>query len=298
MAADSAHWSPSDPQKVLFPSVGGKSPLTKADVISYYRLVSERLLAMAKGRPLSLRRYPEGIVSGGFFQKRVPSWFPPWIPRVTVEKEGGTVEEVLCEDEKTLLYLAGEATIEFHTWLASQPDLRHPNRLVIDLDPSKEISLDELRKAAFDVRGVLEEDGLVPFVTTTGSRGYHVVVPLVPKADFGQVRSYARLVASRVAAMEPDARTVELSKTARGPRLFLDYLRNGYAQTSVAPYSLRGLPGAPAAVPLSWEELALGEQGVVSPQAWGASNMTIRLSEFPDPWEEMALGARICPCPT
>jgi bifunctional non-homologous end joining protein LigD len=292
------HSSPSELSKVLFPSFEGRPQLTKADVISYYSLVSKRMLSLAKGRPLSLRRYPEGIVGGGFFQKRVPSWFPPWIPRVTVEKESGTVEEVLCEDEKTLLYLAGEATIEFHTWLASQPDLRHPDRLVIDLDPAKETPLEELHKAAFDVRGVLEEDNLVPFVTTTGSRGYHVVVPLVPRADFGQVRGYARLVATRVAAMEPEARTVELSKTARGPRLFLDYLRNGYAQTSVAPYSLRGLPGAPAAVPLSWEELASGNQGICSPRAWGAGNMAVRLSEFPDPWEEMALGARVCPCPT
>jgi bifunctional non-homologous end joining protein LigD len=264
--------------KVLFADVG----LTKGDLIDFYRAASPRLLVLLRDRPLVLHRYPDGVSAPGFIQHDVDASPPSWVARVVVAKEGGTVTHVVGNDEATLVYLANLDCVELHPWLATRDDLTHPDRMVLDLDPSAETSIDALRATARALRDALASWGVTPFLMTTGSRGYHVVVPLTRRHTFDEVRAVARAVAERVAADAPDERTVELARSRRGGRLFIDYLRNGYAQTSVAPYSLRARPGAPMATPLAWSELA-----VTTPTTWTWSRARDRFNA-PDPWAEMA----------
>ncbi len=266
------------PDKVLFTDVA----LTKGDLIDFYRAVAPRLLPLVRDRPLVLHRYPDGVSAPGFIQHDVDASLPSWVTRVVVGKQGGTVTHVVGNDEATLVFLATWDCVELHPWLATRDDLTHPDRMVLDLDPSEETSIDALRATARSLHDALVSLGLRPFLMTTGSRGYHVVVPLLRRRTFDEVRAVARAVASVVVAEDPDERTVQLARARRGGRLFIDYLRNGYAQTSVAPYSLRARPGAPVAIPLDWSELA-----ETTPTTWTWSRVRDRLNA-PDPWAEMA----------
>jgi len=264
------------PEKILFPADG----ITKANLIQYYRMVAGRLLAQTRQRPLVLRRYPQGIGAPGFFQKRVPAWFPDWIPRVTVAMRGATLQHLICDQEATLVYLADQACVELHPWLAREPDLAHPDRIVWDLDPGLGTDLATLRATANDLAELCANLGIRPYLMTTGSRGFHVVVPLTQHQTWAEVHAFARTAAQAVAAKDPRQRTTSQRLTARQGRLFIDYLRNSYAQTSVAPYSVRALPTAPVAMPIAWAALGtteprshrLGEvlrDGLPAQDSWG-----------------------------
>ncbi len=272
----------SRPGKVLLPGEG----ITKADLAAYYQAVAPRLLPHVRGRPLALRRYPEGIGGEGFFQRQAPEWFPDWIRRVAVPSQDGVLTQVVCEDEATLVYLAGEACVELHPWLATADDLTRPDRMIFDLDPPPGPSVDALRQAAMALRGLLGRLGLAAFVMTSGSRGYHVTVPLARDLTFGQVHELARDLARAAAAADPERRTAELAKDRRDGRIFIDYLRNGYAQTSVAPYSVRARAGAPVALPIRWDQLA-----VTVPQAGRLATVPARLAPGEDPWGGFAAAA-------
>jgi bifunctional non-homologous end joining protein LigD len=265
----------SNPGKVLFPD----DQITKADLAGYYRAVAPRLLPHLRGRPLALRRFPDGITGEGFFQKQAPQWFPDWIPRVAVPKGDGTLGQVVCEEEAALVYLAGEACIELHPWLATAGDLTRPDRMIFDLDPPGSCSLRVLRETAAALRGLLEGLALTAFVMTSGSRGYHVTVPLAPDLTFTQVHEFARDLARAAAASDPGQRTTELAIGKRGGRVFIDYLRNGYAQTSVAPYSVRARAGAPVALPIGWDQLA-----ATGPRAGRLATVPASLERTGDPW--------------
>lgn len=274
----------SHPDKVLFPADG----ITKADLVAYYRRVAEVMVVHLRGRPLMLQRFPDGIGGGAFYQKQVGDYFPEWVHRVEVAKEGGTVTHVVCDDEATLAYLAGQACITPHAWLsrADRPD--RPDRIVFDLDPSVP-GFAAVRATARALRQLLEEVGLVPFVQTTGSRGLHVVAPIDRRAGFDEVRAFARNVAERIAAADPDHRTVEARKAKRRGRVFIDTLRNGYAQTAVAPYAVRARPGAPVATPLEWHELG---DSRLDATRYTISSLPRRLARRPDPWADIARHTR------
>ena len=152
------------------------------------------------------------------------------------------------------MYLAGQACIAFHRWLSRSDSLDRPDLLVIDLDPSVH-DADEIRRAALTFGALLRELGLEPWAMTTGSRGYHVVVPLQRRAEFDAVRGFARDLAELAATREPRTFTNEQRKAKREDKILIDIQRNGYAHTAVAPYSVRPRPGAPVATPLHWEEL-------------------------------------------
>lgn len=245
------------PGKVLFPGGGGAKEYTKGDLADYYRAVAPYLLPHLRGRPLMLERYPDGLDGQRFMQKNTPEHYPEWIKRAKVAKEGGTVTHVVCEDTATLLYLADQACLTVHRWLsrtdrAGGPD--HPDRLVFDLDPPGD-DFGAVRAAAAWLRELLDELGLPAAPMTTGSRGLHLVVPLDGRQDFDAVREFAHDVAELAAARHPDRLTTAARKQDRGDRLYLDVQRNGYAQTAVAPFTVRARPGAPVAVPLTWEQL-------------------------------------------
>jgi bifunctional non-homologous end joining protein LigD len=270
--------------KVLFPQAG----LTKGELIGYYRRVAPTMLPHIAGRPLSFERYPDGIETNGFMQKNASDYFPSWIRRARLAKEDGEVEHVVADDAATLVYLANQACVTLHVGLARVDRIHHPDRLVIDLDPSDE-DFDKVKRAARAARRLLEATGLVPFVQITGSRGLHVWVPLEPQATFDQVRGFAGDLADRLVAHSPEELTTEQRKAKRGTRVFVDVARNAYGQTAVAPYSVRPRPEAPVATPLAWAEL---DDPGLGPGRYTITNLFRRLGQKPDPWAEFGRHAR------
>lgn len=280
------------PERVLFPEAPGvrgvpDKAITKGDIVDYYRRVAPVMVPHLRGRPLMLERYPEGITGPGFYQKEASDHFPAWIHRVEVPKEGGTVTHVVCNDEETLVYLANQGCLTFHAWLSRADRIHHPDQLIFDLDPPPG-GFETVRAAARHLGRLLEQLELVPFVKTTGSRGLHVAVPLDRRAAFDETRAFARDVAALVVAGDPGRLTTEVRKAKRDGRVFVDVLRNGYAQTAVAPYSVRARPGAPVATPLEWDEVG----GRLDPQRYTIRNLFRRLGRKPDPWRNMARHAR------
>jgi bifunctional non-homologous end joining protein LigD len=270
--------------KPFFPEAG----LTKGDLVAYYRDVAETMLPHLAGRPLNLQRFPNGVDGHGFWQQGAADHFPDWVRTVTVERRGrgGTVDHVVCEDAATIVYLANLATVTFHAWTSTIQHLARPDLVIIDLDPDPGQGLDVVRAAARAVKATCEELGLTPFVQTSGSRGYHVVMPLQPGPDVEVVRDFAAELAALVAARDPRRLSVEWRKAKRDGRLLLDTARNGYAQTLVAPYSVRPRPEAPVATPIDWSEL-----GRVEPRSYTLTNLRRRLARKPDPWAGMAAKA-------
>jgi bifunctional non-homologous end joining protein LigD len=274
----------SRPTKVLFPDDG----ITKADVVTYYRDVAPVMLPHLRGRPLMLQRCPDGVAGGCFYQKKASGHFPDWVPTVDAPKAGGVVRHAVCNDEATLAYLAGQATLSFHVWLSRADRLERPDRVVFDFDPSRP-DFASVRRGARAAGDLLEELGLEPFVATTGSRGLHVVAAIDRRAGFDEVRTFARRAADVLARHDAESLTTEARKERRGGRVLIDVLRNGYAQTTVAPYSLRPIPGAPVATPLEWRELDAPRLG---PRSYGLANVRRRLDARGDPWDRLARSAR------
>ena len=267
--------------KPFFPDAG----LVKGDLVAYYRDVAEVMLPYLRGRPLNLQRFPNGVNGKGFWQQGASEHFPDWIRTVTVERRGrgGTVDHVVCDDAATIVYLANLSTVTFHAWTSTVEHLARPDLVIVDLDPDPGQGLDVVRAAARSVKAACEEVGLASFIQTSGSRGYHVVMPLQPGPDVEVVRDFAAELALLVAARDPDRLSVEWRKAKRDGRLLLDTARMGYAQTLVAPYSVRPKPEAPVATPIEWSEL-----GRVEPRTYTVANLRRRLARKPDPWAGMA----------
>ncbi|MER7496493.1 non-homologous end-joining DNA ligase [Streptomyces pharetrae] len=242
------------PGKVLFPGGDGHPEYTKGDLVDYYRSVAPFLLPHLRGRPLMLEMHPDGVDGPGFMQKNTPDTYPDWITRIEVPKEGGTVRHTVCDDAATLVHLAGQACVTLHRWLSRGDRLDRPDRMVFDLDPSGD-DFAPVRETAVLLGELLDELRLPSALMTTGSRGLHVVVPLNGRHHFDEVRQFARDVADTLAAGHPDRLTTAARKKDRGDRLYLDVQRNGYAQTAVAPFTVRARPGAPVAVPVAWDQL-------------------------------------------
>lgn len=257
----------SNPDRVVYPDDG----ITKGEVVGYYETVAEAMVPELEGRPLTLQRFPSGIDGEGFMQKNASKHFPASIERIEVPKEGGTTNHPLCDSPADLVYLANQGTITFHIWTARLPDLTKPDRIVLDLDPP-DSARQPPRAAAEQARQVLSEVGLDSGLMTTGSRGYHVVAPVEPDHDYDAVGHAARLLAGVLAVRHPKTLTVEFHKKERANRVFVDWLRNRWAQSVVAPWSLRPRRGAPVATPLSWDEL-----DSTNPDAWTLRNAPQRL---------------------
>jgi bifunctional non-homologous end joining protein LigD len=236
-----------------------------------------------RDRPLSLQRFPDGIAKDGFYQKDVPDYFPDWIDRAQLAKENGTITHVLANRAATLVYLAGQACITLHAALSRVDDIAKPDRLIFDLDPSDD-DFEKVRFAARKLHEVLRGGEVTSYVQTTGSRGLHIVVPLDRSAGFDDVREFARKLAKRLCDANPDQLTIEQRKSKRGARVFIDYLRNAYGQTSAAPYSVRAKPGAPIATPLDWSEVGNPKLG---PRTYTLRNIFRRLGRKDDPWRDI-----------
>jgi bifunctional non-homologous end joining protein LigD len=272
--------------KVLFPEDG----ITKGDLVAYYQAVAGEMLPLLRDRPVSMTRFPDGLAKAGIVQKNVPAYFPDWITRVRVRKEGGSLQQVVCDKPATIVYLANQACIELHAFLSRLDHIDEPDQLIFDMDPPDGNRFDDVRECALRLRELLTgELGLPAFVKTTGGKGLHVHVPLNAKQDFGAVREFARQAAELLAARNPDLVTTEQRKDKRGSRIYADIMRNAYAQLAVAPYSVRARPGAPVATPLSWDEL---DDEALRPDRFTLRTVPDRIREAGraggGPWAEMA----------
>lgn len=262
--------------KVLFP----EGPLTKGDLVEHYRAVATRMLPRLSGRPLAMARYPNGVDKASFFQQSAPEHTPAWVKRVTVPKEDGEITHLLCQDERTLLYLANQDAVTLHTWLARADRPERPDQVLFDLDPPN--GFDEARHAALALRELLDELGLPSLVKTSGQRGLHVSVPIVRRYEADELRDFARGVCVVLESREPERYTSEVRKNKREGRLFLDVSRNAYAQLVVAPYTVRATPDARVATPLDWTEL---DDASLTPERFTLRTMERRLAED-DPWRD------------
>lgn len=216
----------------------------------------------------------------GFYQKNVSDYFPSWIETAVLAKEGGTVTHAVIDSAATLVYLANQGCITPHIWLSRSDAIDNPDLMVFDLDPTgDDFSL--IRRGAQALHEWLEELSLPCYVQTSGSRGLHVFVPLDRSEAFDDVRGFARELAEVVVRQDPDSFTVEFRKEKRGDRIFIDTLRNAYAQTVVVPYAVRAKAGAPVATPLEWKEV--GRRGL-GPQDYTLHNVMRRLGQKGDSW--------------
>lgn len=267
------------PEKVLFPDDG----ITKGELASYYEAIAPVMLPHIRSRPIAMERYPAGIGEKGFMQKDVSKGYPDWLERVEVPKKGGTVHHPIVRDVRSLVWLANQNSITQHVWTSRAPNLGYPDICVFDLDPSVD-EPDVLREAALGLRDLLAELGLPSWVKTSGSKGFHIVVPLDSKAGFGEVWRFAHAVARILVQRDPQNLTLEFAKVDRGRRILIDTGRNGYSATFAATYAVRAKPGAPVSAPCTWQEL---ESGEVGPRTFNLRTMTQRIADVGDLWKSL-----------
>ena len=267
------------PEKVLFPDDG----ITKGALAAYYEAIAGIMVPHIEGRPITMERFPSGIGRKGFIQKDVSKGFPAWLERVEVPKKDGVVHHPIVKDARSLLWLANQNCITPHVWTSRAPDLFNPDICVFALDPSRD-DPEALAGAALALRDLLAELGLESWVKTSGSKGFHIVVPLDGKADFGAVHGFANTVGTVLVWRDPKHLTQEFSKADRGGRILVDTGRNGYSATFAAPYAVRAKPGAPISAPCTWQEV---EKREVEPQTFTLKTIADRIESVGDLWADM-----------
>lgn len=251
----------SSPEREVFPDAG----CTKRDIARHYDLVGERMIEAMSHRPLALLRCPDGIDGDCFFQKHPGKGWPGALEEIAIEeKDGETADYIYATRAQALVAAAQMGAVELHIWGARTDRLERPDRMVFDLDPDEGLDWADVRGAAFDMRDRLDDLGLASVPMVTGGKGVHVCLHLRRSHDWDIVKSFARTLAHVMAEAAPDRYTATMSKEKRKGRIFIDWLRNERGQTAIAPYSLRARPGAPVAMPMTWDEL----KGLGAPNGW------------------------------
>ncbi|HYD87851.1 MAG TPA: DNA ligase D [Vitreimonas sp.] len=268
------------PNRVLFPDAG----VTKAELAAYLDMAAERMAPHVFGRPVSLVRAPDGVGKQTFFQKHAMAGMPSDIKTIPIAESDGSEEHYLTlPNAQALVSCAQISALEFHLWGSRNDDLERPDRVVFDLDPDEDLDFEVVKRAAFDIKALLDNAGLPSFAMATGGKGIHIVLNLNRRHDWDEVKGFAMAFAEQIAALDPKRFVANMAKAKRKGRIFVDYLRNGRGATAIAPYSPRARGTAPIATPVSWSEL----KSLASASAFKLKDMAARLAE-PDPWTDYA----------
>ena len=237
--------------KILFP----KSKITKEEYFNYYKKIAKKMLPLIKNRQVSLIRFPNGIKGQKFVQKQVSEYYPKWIKTVSVKREGkSNIKMAVINDIDSLLYIANQVG-EIHIWPSKIDKPNYPDRMIFDLDPSGK-DFKKVIDAAIDLKKLLTSLKLSSFLMTSGSKGLHIIVPIKRELPFEKVREVSKKIASQLVEKYPQKYTIEVRKNKRGNKVFIDYLRNSFAQTSIAPFAIRAIENAPIAAPINFTMLS------------------------------------------
>jgi bifunctional non-homologous end joining protein LigD len=266
----------SNRKKVYWPDEG----FTKGDVIDYYDKIADYILPHLKGRPLSLKRNPNGIKDNGFYHKDAGENAPSFVDvlKVKSESNGKIIDYIVCNNKATLLYVANLGCIEINPWNSTEKKPGHPTWMVIDIDPSDKNTFNEVVDTALAVKMVLDKAGVKSYCKTSGASGLHVYTPLKNKYDYTTVKDFAHIIATLVQEQLPDTTTLERSLNKRGPKIYIDYLQNRTGQTLACVYSLRPVPGASVSTPLEWREV----NHRLTPKQFTMQNMLQRIKKRGD----------------
>jgi bifunctional non-homologous end joining protein LigD len=277
-SADVAGVTLTNAGRILYPESG----ITKLALAQYYEEVAGWMLPQLAFRPLSLVRCPEGHTGECFFQKHPRQTLAKSIPRVMIEEKDGTAPYLYVQSIADVIALVQFGALELHVWGSRINDVERPDILVFDLDPGPELPFTELLRVARELRDRLSHLGLTSFPRTTGGKGLHLVVPVEPSRDWEAVKNFCQAVAQQQAQADRRRVTSNMAKSRRRGRVFLDYLRNGRGATAIASYSSRARPGAPVAVPVTWDEL----NEALRPDRYNVDNLRRRLAVLrADPWK-------------
>ena len=271
------------PDKILFPDDG----ITKGQLAAYYEMVAPVMVPHMRRRPVTMERYPSGIGRKGFIQKDVSKGFPEWLERVTVPKKGGVVHYPLVTSARSLMWIVNQNCITPHVWVSRVPTLDRPDLCIFDFDPSQD-QPNVLRDMVLALRDLLAQVGLRSWVKTSGSKGFHVAVPVGGATRAGEVIRFGHLVAQTLIARHPKLLTQEFSKADRAGRIYVDTGRNVPGATFAAAYAVRPKPGAPVSAPCTWDEIERG----VEPQTFKFGDMARRMKAVGDLWADMAKSKR------
>jgi bifunctional non-homologous end joining protein LigD len=262
--------------KPFWPSLG----LTKGDLFRHYVRVAPFILPALDGRPLVMKRYPNGVQAPPFYQHRAPDKLPPGVRVAMVETGNERRAHIVGGDLKTLLYTAQLASISQDPWLSQVGSLDRIDQVAIDLDPPDDLPFGKVLELALWVRDELEALGVTGFAKTSGSGGLHVYVPMAAGTPYDAGFLFAQIVATRVAEKHPKAATVERTVAARGRRIYVDYMQNVLGKTLASVYSPRANDFAGVSTPLTWEEVEAG----ISPRDFTISSFASRLKAVGDLW--------------
>ena len=266
----------SNPDKVFWPKKG----MTKKDVFDYYNGIADFILPYLADRPLSLHRTPDGIKNKGFFQKDMADLAPDWLDTFTVEGKEKKVEYALCQNKEALLYLVNLGCVEFHPWNALIGNVDHADLLVFDLDPL-DIAFSKVIEVGLKLKGVLDDLDIQSYPKTSGSKGFHVFVPIVNNLPHKQVQAFAKRLLLHVHKLNPAITSLERSPQKRKGKVYLDYLQNGRGKTMASIYSLRPVEAATVSTPLYWDEV----NEDLNPEQFSMRRLLIRLQEKGEVWQ-------------
>ncbi|WP_347332371.1 non-homologous end-joining DNA ligase [Marinimicrobium locisalis] len=267
------------PDRVLYPEHG----ITKLDVARYYEELEEHILPHLRHRPLSLLRCPEGLEQDCFFQKHPDKQFAKDVPRTPIpEKRGGSSSYLYVSSISELVWLVQYGVLEFHPWGCQISDVEKPDTLIFDLDPGPNLGWQVISETAIGLRERLDALGLDSFLQASGGKGLHLVIPIEPKWEWDTLKAFSHSIARAHAKDDPRNLTTNMAKSKRGGKVFIDYLRNGRGNTSIARYSTRAQEDARVATPLRWDELSTQ----TTSNRYNINNIRRRLGALKtDPWE-------------
>jgi bifunctional non-homologous end joining protein LigD len=267
------------PDKVLYPEQG----ITKRDLANYMVAVADWMLPHVAKRPITLVRCPTGRQKKCFYQRHAGSGVPGELGEIPVP--GFEEPYLFVRDVQGLVALVQMGVLEIHPWGARNDNPERPDRMIFDLDPGEGLAFADVVAAAREVRAMLDSMKLTSFLKTTGGKGLHLIVPIVRRYDWQEVKAFARRAAEKLVKEKPERYLIRMSKAERRGRILIDYLRNDPTSTAIAPYSTRSREGAPVATPLAWDEL----NDKLDPKAFNEKTLPARLQGLrQDPWKDMA----------